>query len=172
MKPFRFFLTYILGLVISFTLALYLDKIGLNESLKEYYDFVGDILNFSSILTGFLGAVISVLTSISKSSPIITRVLRSKKALNQLITSMGIPFFLGFVVIFLSMIYRLKLKNELFLSTVSYLNVTLLTLTMYFVVTSILMTVIIFFIFFLEGISNDQKKGTDKLRPRLKGRSE
>lgn len=33
--------------------------------LKNINDFVGDVLNFSSIMTGFLGAMLGILASIS-----------------------------------------------------------------------------------------------------------
>ena len=65
-KKIRFSIFYIFSLAVSFCLAIYIDGAGINEKLISYYDFIGDILNFSSILTGFLGAIISILTSISE----------------------------------------------------------------------------------------------------------
>jgi len=162
--PFIYFVVFSLSIFIGYSA----DSVGINNNLINYYDFIGDILNFTAILTGFIGAIISILTSISKSSPIITSILKSKKALSQFVSSMAIPFTTGFITIFLSMVLRLKINNpELFLSF-RYINVALLSLAIFFVVTSFLMTFFVFYIFFLDGFSNKNQKEKKVFKPTLK----
>ncbi|QQP71225.1 hypothetical protein JHE06_05495 [Carnobacterium sp. CS13] len=168
-RKYRFLLFYIITFIISVILANYLNKIGINENLLYYYDFVGDILNFSSILTGFLGAVISILTSISKSSPIITRILKNKKALKQFIWCMAIPFCSGIFTIIVSMFFRILLQNPDSFNMMININVLLLFMSLFFVFSSVLMTIIIFYIFFLDGyVDENNDNETNKVVPRLK----
>lgn len=167
-KAYRFPIIYIVIIIISIFLGWQVDKHGINVGLKNYYDFVGDILNFTAILTGFIGAIISILTSISKSSPIITSILKSKKALSQFVVSMAIPFTTGLITIFLSMMLRLKIHNtELFLSF-RCLNATLLSLVIFFVLTSFIMTFFVFYIFFLDGFNVDPSNTQKVIKPTLK----
>lgn len=166
-KNYRFFLIYFLTFLFSFSIGIYANNRGLNQNLNNYDELIGDILNFASILTGFLGAMISILTSISKSSPIITRVLKSKKALHQFVSSMAIPFGTGIMVIFLSMAFRLKINNPDIPLDYSYLNILLLSLSILFICTSVLMTIFIFYIFFLDGFTTKKVK-KETYKPELK----
>lgn len=167
LKKWRFTLFYLLSLITSIYFAFEIDRLGVNESLTSYYDFIGDILNFSSILTGFLGAIISILTSISRSSPIITRILKNNKAFRQFVLCMAIPFLSGVFTIVWSMLFRLKLNNADFLNMSLHFNVILITLTLFFLFSSVLMTITIFYIFFKEDKENSVKEKT-VITPRLK----
>lgn len=167
LKKWRFILFYILSLGISIYFAFKIDQLGINENLVLYYDFIGDILNFSSILTGFLGAVISILTSISRSSKIITTILKNTKAFRQFILCMAIPFLSGVFTIIWSMIFRLKLNNADFLDNNINFNVILITSTLFFVLSSMLMTITIFYIFFKED-NKSSNKGKKVFTPSLK----
>lgn len=168
LKRLRFLIFYMISFIVSIFLSLCTSYLGINDSLNGYYDFVGDILTFSSILTGFLGAVISIIASISKSSPIIARILDSKKAFRQLIISMFVPFFIGIFNILWSILFRLKLNNlELFSSKVPFNEILLISLY-FFIFTSVLMTVIIFYIFFNEESEKHLEK--EEITPRLKNK--
>lgn len=153
----RFSMFYIISLGVSYCLASQIDGAGINEKLISYYDFIGDILNFSSILTGFLGAIISILTSISRSSPIITRILKNKKAFRQFVLCMAIPFLSGIFTIIWSMLFRIVIMNPDNLHFELPSNIILLTLTLFFIFSSILMTITIFYIFFKEESDADWK---------------
>lgn len=166
-KKIRFSIFYIFSLAVSFCLAIYIDGAGINEKLISYYDFIGDILNFSSILTGFLGAIISILTSISRSSPIITRILKNKKAFHQFVLCMAIPFLSGIFTIIWSMLFRVELMNPDNLQFGVPSNIVLLTLTLFFIFSSILMTITIFYIFFKED-SEVGKREKEIFKPTLK----
>lgn len=165
---YRFTLVYLMFFTLSILIGYSVNLAGINNELTNYYDFVGDILNFTAILTGFIGAIISILTSISKSSPIITSILRSKKALSEFVISMAVPFTTGLITIFISMLFRLKIYNPDLFFSFKHINITLLSLVIFFVITSFLMTFFVFYIFFLDGFSNKNKKSKNKYVPRLK----
>nr|WP_315377706.1 hypothetical protein [uncultured Streptococcus sp.] len=116
--------------------------------LKNINDFVGDVLNFSSIMTGFLGAMLGILASISKSTAIMKTIFETKRAKLQLILSIIVPFAVGMVNIIVCAFYRLFLSNCLDVKILSFL---FWSSTLFFLVSSILMVVLIFIFYFFEN---------------------
>lgn len=116
--------------------------------LKNINDFVGDVLNFSSIMTGFLGAMLGILASISKSTAIMKTIFETKRAKLQLILSIIVPFAVGMVNIIVCAFYRLFLSNCLDVKIFSFL---FWSSTLFFLVSSVLMVVLIFIFYFFEN---------------------
>ena len=66
-KRNRFWFIYLLIAIIIGLFSFPISEIFMKLDVK---DFIGDVLNFSSIMTGFLGAMLGILASISKSTAI------------------------------------------------------------------------------------------------------
>lgn len=137
-------------LVISFLTNSIFSKLNVS-------DFIGDVLNFSSIMTGFLGAMLGILASISKSTSIMKSIFETKQAKLQLIVSVIIPFFSGMINIIICALYRLMLNNQIELNYMSFLFI---STTLFFLISSILMIVLIFALYFYE----DNKKTVKKVK--------
>lgn len=142
----RFWIFYVV-----FAILIVLASIPISnyfENLKNKNDFVGDVLNFSSIMTGFLGAMLGILASISKSTAIMKTIFETKRAKIQLILSIIVPFAVGMVNIIVCAFYRLFLSNCLDVKILSFL---FWSSTLFFLVSSILMVVLIFIFYFFEN---------------------
>lgn len=157
-KQKRFWIFYgvsaILIILVSIPLSRCLVKLNIN-------DFVGDVLNFSSIMTGFLGAMLGILASISKSTAIMKTIFEIKRAKLQLILSIIVPFAVGMVNIIVCAFYRLFLSNGL---DVKILSILFWSSTLFFLVSSVLMVVLIFIFYFFE---NDEIDNT-MMKPQKK----
>lgn len=137
-------------LVISFLTNSIFSKLNIS-------DFIGDVLNFSSIMTGFLGAMLGILASISKSTSIMKSIFETKQAKLQLIVSVIIPFFSGMINIIICALYRLMLNNQI---KINYMSFLFISTTLFFLISSILMIVLIFALYFYE----DNKKTVKKVK--------
>ncbi|MGT2964188.1 hypothetical protein [Streptococcus acidominimus] len=131
-------------------------------SFKNHSDFVGDVLNFSSILTGFLGALLGILVSISKTSKVMINILDSHIAKMQFVFSLVIPFALGIVNVLVCMFYRLYLVNELENLLLAHIFV---VSAINFVLMSSMVTYFIFTIYFRETSKAEEIKN---VKPKLK----
>lgn len=137
-------------LVISFYTKDIFEKLNITE-------FIGDVLNFSSIMTGFLGAMLGILASISKSTSIMKSIFETKQAKWQLMVSVIIPFLSGMLNIIICSVYRLLLNNQM---KIHYMSFLFISTTLFFLVSSIVMVILIFALYFYEG----NKKTSRKIR--------
>ncbi|WP_185755885.1 hypothetical protein, partial [Streptococcus oralis] len=97
---------------------------------------------------GFLGAMLGILASISKSTAIMKTIFETKRAKIQLILSIIVPFAVGIVNIIVCAFYRLFLSNCL---DVKILSILFWLSTLFFLVSSVLMVVLIFIFYFFEN---------------------
>ncbi|MGT2959319.1 hypothetical protein A9Q68_10065 [Streptococcus bovimastitidis] len=137
-------------LVISFCTKDIFEKLNITE-------FIGDVLNFSSIMTGFLGAMLGILASISKSTSIMKSIFETKQAKWQLMVSVIIPFLSGMLNIIICSVYRLLLNNQM---KINYMSFLFISTTLFFLISSIVMVILIFALYFYEG----NKKTSRKIR--------
>lgn len=144
-KQNRFWIIYgvsaVLIILISIPLSTCFKELNIN-------DFIGDILNFSSIMTGFLGAMLGILASISKSTSIMKTIFETQRAKMQLILSIIVPFIVGMINIIICAFYRLFLSNNL---DNKIMSVLFWASTLFFIVSSVLMVVLIFIFYFFEN---------------------
>lgn len=117
-KRNRFWIIYLIIAVIIGLLSVPLSKSFTRLDIK---DFIGDVLNFSSIMTGFLGAMLGILASISKSTSLMKTIFETERAKLQLILSIIVPFGVGLVNIIICAIYRLLLQNKIDSNVISIL---------------------------------------------------
>lgn len=154
LKQNRFWLIYLLGvsfiLVISFCLSKTFYRLNIE-------DFIGDVLNFSSIMTGFLGAMLGILASISKSTTIMKTIFETRRVKLQLILSIIIPFFVGMINVIICILFRLLLKNGIDSKSILVLFI---SSTLIFIFSSIVMVVLIFIFYFVD----DTEKNTDLMK--------
>lgn len=143
-KRNRFWLIYLLIAIIIGLFSFPLSEIFTKLDVK---DFIGDVLNFSSIMTGFLGAMLGILASISKSTAIMKTIFETERAKLQLILSIIVPFTVGLINISICAFYRLLLQNEIESRLISILFI---SSTLYFILSSIVMITLIFIFYFFE----------------------
>lgn len=156
LKKYRvFFLYFFIFILVS--IAAYYISFYLNNSLNNYNEFVGDILNFSSIFSGFLGAVLGILTSMNENSLIMKKIFEIKVAKKQLLQVLLIPFSTGIINIFIAILLRLVLNNQIEQVLFNKLNYIFLHSTLYFCCTGLMMSIIVFVIFFKKN-ENESKK--------------
>ncbi|HEP1337784.1 TPA: hypothetical protein ACSEJ5_001562 [Streptococcus pyogenes] len=141
-------------LLISYLTSGFFVKLNITE-------FIGDVLNFSSIMTGFLGAMLGILASISKSTSIMKSIFETKQAKLQLIVSVIIPFLSGMTNIVICSLFRLMLNNQIKINCMPFLFI---ATTIFFLISSILMIVMIFALYFHEDNKQDRKKKVQKIR--------
>lgn len=134
----------------SFCISLFLNKY-LNYTLNNYYDFIGDVLNFSSIFTGFLGVILGILVSINADSILINKIMTSSIAKRDLYILIIVPFISGMLNICINIFYRLVLTNPTLHGFLQGINLFFLTSTIFFLLSGALMTLIIFQIFFKQN---------------------
>lgn len=146
---------FFLVLVFSFCTKDIFEKLNITE-------FIGDVLNFSSIMTGFLGAMLGILASISKSTSIMKSIFETKQAKWQLMVSVIIPFLSGMLNIIICSVYRLLLNNQMKLNYMSFLFI---STTLFFLVSSIVMVILIFALYFYEGNKKTSRK-IKKIEPK------
>lgn len=157
------FYTYVLFLmllILSIFIACYISKY-LNSALLNYYDFVGDVLNFSSIFTGFLGVILGILVSINSESILIKKIMSSSLAKRDLYLLIVVPFTSGMVNISVDIFYRLVLNNHISREFENYINIAFLITTIFFIFSGTVMTFIIFHIFFKQNETSTKPKVID-----------
>lgn len=141
-------------LLISYWTSGFFVKLNITE-------FIGDVLNFSSIMTGFLGAMLGILASISKSTSIMKSIFETKQAKLQLIVSVIIPFLSGMANIIICSLFRLMLNNQIKINCMPLLFI---ATTLFFLISSILMIVMIFALYFHEDNNQANEKKIQKIR--------
>lgn len=144
-KQNRFWIIYSVSAVLIILISIPLSKCFKELNIN---DFIGDVLNFSSIMTGFLGAMLGILVSISKSTVIMKTIFETQRAKTQLILSIIVPFIVGMVNIIICAFYRLFLLNNL---DSKIMSVLFWASTMFFIVSSIIMVILIFIFYFFEN---------------------
>ncbi|HHT7774686.1 TPA: hypothetical protein ACT2GI_001520 [Streptococcus suis] len=147
----RFWFLYLIIAIIIGMISFPLSDAFIKLDVK---DFIGDVLNFSSIMTGFLGAMLGILASISKSTTIMKTIFETERAKLQLILSIIIPFAVGMVNIITCAFYRLFLQNEIESKLISILFI---SSTLYFILSSIVMITLIFIFYFVDDDSKQPK---------------
>lgn len=144
LKQNRFWLIYLSGAVLILLISICLSKV-LSKLVID--DFIGDVLNFSSIMTGFLGAMLGILASISKSTTIMKTIFETARAKLQLILSIIIPFSVGMINITICALFRLLLKNGI---SNNFMLVSFISSTLFFILSSIVMIGLIFIFYFVD----------------------
>lgn len=140
----RFWLIYISVATIILIISIFFSNILYKFTI---YDFIGDVLYFSSIMTGFLGAMLGIFASISKSTNIMKTIFEVEQAKLQLILSIIIPFSVGMINIIICALFRFLLKN----SIVSKLMlISFISSTLFFIFSSIIMVGLIFTFYFVD----------------------
>ena len=107
-------------------------------------------------MTGFLGAMLGILASISKSTAIMKTIFETERAKLQLILSIIVPFVVGMINISICAFYRLLLQNEIESKLISILFI---SSTLYFILSSIVMITLIFIFYFVDDDSKQPKIG-------------
>ena len=150
LKQNRFWLIYLFGAVLILLVSRRLSNVF---SRLDINDFVGDVLNFSSIMTGFLGAMLGILASISKSTTIMKTIFETARAKLQLILSIIIPFSVGMINIIICVLFRLLLNNGIGskLMLVLFIGSTLI-----FIFSSIVMIGLIFVFYFVDDKTEEK----------------
>ncbi|HEM6084177.1 TPA: hypothetical protein U2B86_000249 [Streptococcus suis] len=143
-KRNRFWIIYI---IIAVIIGLFSVPLSKHFTKLDIKDFIGDVLNFSSIMTGFLGAMLGILASISKSTALMKTIFETEKAKLQLILSVIVPFSVGLVNIIICAIYRLLLQNQIESNVIAILFI---SSTLYFLLSSIVMITLIFIFYFFD----------------------
>lgn len=156
MKSWRSFSgVYIATFLFAIVSAYFLNDY-LNSSLNEYETFIGDVLNFTSILTGFLGVILGILTSISKESYLMNLIMDKSIIKKQLFINLLVPFIFGSLNIVVAISYRLALNNTDIPLLINSMNLIFIFTVLYFCITGILMTVIVFTIFFKKEVKDKE----------------
>lgn len=154
MKNFRYICVILIILIIGFIGGI-IGQTIFNTELNNYYDFLGDILNFSSIFTGFLGAIIGIVASVDSQSIIMKSIMNQRLSKYQFLTLILIPFVFGMINIFCTITLRLLLNNPINKEILEVINYIFLASLICFLLFGMIMIIMCFVIF---GKSNQTKR--------------
>lgn len=152
----------IIGIVSIFS-SVSLDTMGINPTLIAYDDFVGDILNAVSIMTGFLGTLIAIVLSLPDDLKIVKDIRNSKQATTEFILVLIYPFIAGVLLIILAIYYRLYLNNTCLFNFGGSINTVMLFLFILFIGLFCLMVYVS-----IRMISANEKEVEDIINPKIK----